>query len=108
MPQSSEDIPESVRILKTIYGQPTDRKPRSRAIYKDPNKKALADRLLEDQAYACAICKATEELLNLDHSHYSGKARGLLCRRCNIGIGWFKDNFTILQKAVDYLKKYKD
>ena len=67
------------------------------------------DRMLETQEYKCAICKTSNpkgpgNKLHIDHCHETGKARGLLCSRCNIGIGKFKDSIQILGKVIEYLK----
>lgn len=56
----------------------------------------------------CLICKQHEDTvgtLNIDHCHTTGKVRGLLCKRCNMGIGYFKDNVELLRKAAKYLEK---
>lgn len=42
-----------------------------------------------------------------DHDHATGKFRGWLCRRCNVGLGYFKDSVDHMQKAIDYLNKSK-
>lgn len=36
--------------------------------------------------------------------HTTGKVRGLLCTTCNKGIGLLKDDFNILQSAIEYLR----
>lgn len=62
-----------------------------------------------DQNGVCAICgekQTVGDYLYVDHSHESGEVRGLLCHRCNFGLGHFKDNQDILLKAVEYLNKY--
>lgn len=43
--------------------------------------------------------------LVMDHNHSSGKFRGMLCNHCNRGLGNFKDDLYILEKAISYLKK---
>jgi len=43
--------------------------------------------------------------LDVDHCHTTGEVRGLLCNRCNTGIGQFKDNPNILRSAARYLDK---
>ncbi|WP_158303164.1 endonuclease VII domain-containing protein [Prauserella endophytica] len=50
----------------------------------------------------CVICGATERL-RLDHSHQSGRVRGLLCDPCNKGLGFFGDNPTFLLRAAEYV-----
>ena len=62
--------------------------------------------ILEQQEGRCAICNTDSLRMHLDHDHITGNVRGILCTKCNMGIGLLKDDFALLQKAVDYLKKY--
>ena len=56
----------------------------------------------------CAICGAPKgEELRIDHCHATGKLRGLLCDNCNWGLGNFKDNPDLLNRAIQYLDHYK-
>lgn len=71
--------------------------------------------LVETQGGKCAICgrapgeaNKREWRLSIDHDHKTGKVRGLLCAICNPMIGLASDDPEILQKAVDYLRKYQD
>jgi len=50
----------------------------------------------------CVICGATERLC-IDHSHQTGRVRGRLCAPCNKGLGFFRDNPTLLLRAADFL-----
>lgn len=56
----------------------------------------------------CEICSDKKELLHVDHSHSSGKVRGLLCMRCNLLLGKIEENSNLFPKLFDYLEKYKD
>jgi len=58
----------------------------------------------------CAICKSLESGKAgsdwaTDHCHITNKVRGILCHRCNLAIGMFKDNILILQSAIEYLSR---
>lgn len=78
----------------------------------------LADvsRLSEKQKNCCAICAEPETTkikgkliaLAVDHNHETGKVRGLLCVKCNRGLGLFKDNRKLLLRAAAYLAKHTD
>jgi DNA-directed RNA polymerase subunit RPC12/RpoP len=57
---------------------------------------------LISQDYKCAICGKLDSL-HIDHCHKTNKLRDLLCRQCNSGLGQFKDNISLIQKAVQYL-----
>ena len=60
--------------------------------------------MLSNQGGKCAICGETPEKdLYIDHDHSTGRVRGLLCVRCNTGIGWFRDNPVYLHNAEKYL-----
>lgn len=67
------------------------------------------DTILKEQNGNCKICGNKETLkrrLGVDHCHTTGKVRGLLCSKCNRGIGMFNDNIDNLNKAIKYLKEY--
>jgi len=64
--------------------------------------------LLKYQNNLCAICEKECESgrsLAVDHCHETGIVRGLLCRKCNVGIGNFRDSTNLLNKAIAYLEK---
>jgi hypothetical protein len=69
--------------------------------------------MLAAQNNKCAICESEEVnssrvssgKLFIDHSHTTGKVRGLLCSKCNHGIGLLNDDTALLQKAIEYLNQ---
>jgi len=67
---------------------------------------------LKKQNGECMICGTTEgggisSLLHVDHNHETGQIRGLLCQPCNTGLGLFKENTQLLQKAIQYVDEFK-
>lgn len=62
---------------------------------------------LAEQDYSCKICNTTEPghrgTFHVDHNHITGAIRGLLCHRCNTGIGLLQDSPTLLLSAHRYL-----
>jgi len=76
------------------------------------------DKILEDQGGVCAICNVQltyekaepnkkGDVVCVDHCHTTGEIRGILCRKCNVGIGKFDDNPDLLVEAAKYLKGEK-
>lgn len=67
------------------------------------------EELLARQDGGCAICSSREHALEyrlaVDHDHITGQVRGLLCHRCNLGIGQFQDDIDLLKKAIKYLEE---
>ena len=70
--------------------------------------------MLVKQNHKCKICGAKGESdrngtrynnLAVDHCHDTGTVRGLLCMKCNIGLGNFQDNIIYLENAINYLKE---
>jgi hypothetical protein len=65
---------------------------------------------LKEQDYKCAICgtdKPTSINWHADHCHETKIKRGVLCQKCNMGIGLFNDNTELMEKAIMYLNQYK-
>lgn len=58
----------------------------------------------------CAICGAAPppgEKLVVDHDHDDDSIRGMLCTRCNVGLGMFQDDPERLQLAAQYLRTHR-
>jgi len=69
---------------------------------------------LADQDGKCAICKQPETLvikgvvqrLAVDHCHKHGHVRGLLCSKCNRGLGLLNHDTGILRAGIAYLENH--
>jgi hypothetical protein len=76
------------------------------------------EQMLVSQGRVCKVCGKEESrrhkvdgsavALHVDHDHATGKVRGLLCHKCNVGLGSFNDDPALLRAAADYLDKHKD
>ena len=68
------------------------------------------EQMLAVQDGKCAICKADRPggkgNWPIDHCSKTGKVRALLCNACNPGLGFFKHDIKLLQRAIDYLKEF--
>lgn len=68
--------------------------------------------LVKKQDNKCYICGTkggyNDKPLYVDHCHSTGMVRKLLCQHCNSGLGMFRDNPELLEKAADYLRKYHE
>lgn len=63
-------------------------------------------RVLHDsQGGCCRICESSlSQGVHIDHDHATRLVRGLLCPKCNIGLGHFEDDPERLRKAAVYLR----
>jgi hypothetical protein len=74
------------------------------------------DKKIAEQQNKCEICKEEETStfrgtlkgLAVDHSHVSGKVRGLLCKNCNVSLGLLKENKQTIKAMLNYLEKYDE
>lgn len=59
--------------------------------------------------FECPICEKrtiagiTSKVV-LDHNHRNGEARGWVCDSCNTGIGRFKDDVELINRAIKFIK----
>ena len=68
------------------------------------------DQMVLDRQGRCDICGLLPKdnrgsKLHVDHIEGTKQARGLLCLRCNVGIGMLKHNRKIIAAAHRYLKE---
>jgi len=69
------------------------------------------ERMLAARSGLCAICHiraddAPKKTLYVDHDHASGEVRALLCQRCNIALGQFRDSIEHLESVAAYLRAH--
>jgi hypothetical protein len=71
--------------------------------------------MLKEQDSSCKICgkegwvMTTNHKMRLvvDHCHTTGKVRGLLCHKCNQGLGLFQDSVENLTTAASYIQQHQ-
>lgn len=64
---------------------------------------------LTEQEGKCAVCGTSDSGptdWHADHDHKTGQKRGVLCHKCNTGLGLFNDNTDTLERAIMYLNQY--
>jgi hypothetical protein len=65
---------------------------------------------LAKQDGLCAICREpnnSKHRMYVDHSHATGKNRGLLCHRCNVNLAVLEDAEWV-RLASEYLDRYRE
>ncbi len=68
------------------------------------------EEMFKSQGGVCAICgrpPSEKYSLHVDHDHFTGKIRGLVCFPCNEGLGLFQDDPYLLEAAIAYLERYE-
>lgn len=68
------------------------------------------NRMKELQLNVCAICKEpcnSGHDLSVDHNHTTGQVRGLLCKRCNLALGYLREDEGIIKNMLEYIKRYE-
>ena len=86
---------------------------RSRNLAKNGWSLESYDAAFAEQQGLCAICKSEVSnekypVLSADHEHTDPpQPRGLLCGRCNKGLGLFLDSPELLLEAAKYINKFR-
>lgn len=66
--------------------------------------------MLAAQRGRCAVCGGSDPKhtnWSVDHDHVTGQVRGILCSRCNTGIGQLQDDPDIIKKAWRYIQSHR-
>lgn len=71
------------------------------------------EEMLRVQNNRCATCGKHEtevhrKILHVDHCHETEKVRGLLCRNCNVALGFVQDSEDTLTEMILYLRKFNE
>lgn len=76
--------------------------------YKYGLSKERLDAMFAEQGARCAICPAEISInaAHVDHDHKTKRVRGLLCRRCNQGLGFFRDSPELIRYVLEYLAEH--
>lgn len=121
--------PEHIRVVRKAWEDSTGYREKRRQEYSPEKNRAQKlrltynmsvedyDKMFQEQEGLCAICLCSPQgdaRLAVDHDHACcpgtkscGKCiRKLLCSSCNNGLGRFRDNEILLQRAIDYLKEF--
>jgi hypothetical protein len=68
----------------------------------------IYNEMVFSQCGLCAICgESPVGPLVVDHDHDTGAVRGLLCSKCNLGLGHFEDSEDAMTNAISYLRESK-
>ncbi|MGW7483698.1 endonuclease domain-containing protein [Nonomuraea muscovyensis] len=78
-------------------------------------KASEAERIFAEQGGKCAICYAGITLFDgdsrdtayFDHCHTNKRNRAFLCQPCNSGLGDFRDDPELLERAAAYLRLHQ-
>lgn len=65
--------------------------------------KSMFEAMYFDQDGKCAIASCSREACAIDHDHATGRVRGLLCRGCNVALGFMEDQ-TWVSDAKEYIR----
>ncbi len=99
----------------------TDPEKRAAQVRADNLKRAYGltpeqyDAMLAAQNGVCLLCGdapnpngvRAASRLHVDHDHETGRVRALLCNHCNRGIGAFRDDPDLMQRASLYVWKHR-
>lgn len=117
-------------IRKAAYPEMRDKRIAYTKKYRDENPEKIRDTKLrqaygvgveyfeaklKEQGGVCAGCKENvkviwrgkEVRMALDHHHATGAPRGVLCIRCNRGLGLLQENPEVMINLIEYINKYK-
>lgn len=96
--------------LKAQYQANKERYRRNHISRKYKISLQAVEAMLIRQDWKCAICGnaliGAKRPYHIDHCHDTHVVRGALCNNCNLGLGHFRDNPSLLENAIEYLSHH--
>ncbi|PHS02819.1 MAG: hypothetical protein COA78_20475 [Blastopirellula sp.] len=62
-------------------------------------------KMKDDLGGCCPVCGNSD--LVIDHCHNSSRVRGMLCNRCNQGLGLMRESKEYLTNLIAYIEEYE-
>lgn len=91
--------PSCVDCRKDLEGVNMSAKTKAEWAKKKPNNVPFECPICAKRTIAGITCKVV-----LDHNHRNEEARGWVCDSCNTGIGRFKDNVELINRAIKFIQ----
>lgn len=91
--------PSCQECRKTLEGESPTQKEKQRWLITKPHFEPFECPICGKRTIAGVTCK-----VDLDHNHRTGEIRGWICDSCNTGIGRFKDDIQLLERAIKYVE----
>lgn len=107
-PEKAKNYKEYKKQYQKEYLK-TDKAKEYRLMFKYGITMKQKTEMFNKQEGKCSICSINMETVykaHVDHNHITNKVRGLLCQKCNMGLGIFNDNKEILRNAIKYIEQY--
>lgn len=102
-----ERNPEANKIWKKNHPQQCQIFSRRTLYGKESINHIIVQRQIQNER--CAICEQTfKEEPHLDHNHCTKQLRGVLCRTCNLLLGYCHENTEVLKRAALYLEHWNE
>ena len=93
------------RAHNSAYFQQEHVKERMRNFYRKKKGIPPATRPTPERCECCNEPFRSGKATHLDHDHVTGKFRGWLCNRCNMGLGNLGDSIEGVERAIAYLRR---
>lgn len=115
--QSRDEVRERKNAARRVATNPARREVNRRDLLKRAYGLTVEqfDAMLAAQNGVCVLCGEAPNpdgvraasRLHVDHDHETGRVRALLCNHCNRGIGAFRDDPDLMQRASLYVWKHR-
>lgn len=101
-----EDAEFRQRIAKHTFNNVLKDNPLAEFIWTEHIPEKILDKFKsQNNCEICGINFGPDTPKCLDHDHFTKIARGALCKKCNMGLGYFQDDVENLRNAIRYIEK---
>lgn len=95
-----------LKIARRLEAKQNAKKPNEQGYLTPKQIREAREKFGNPRCMICHKAPTIDKMNAVDHCHVTGKIRGILCQKCNTGLGYFNEDVELFKSALRYLSEH--